>query len=92
MKTLSDFNHIKDFLASQGIQPTLGMLCVSSSEWADLVGLAAEWHCDREVELAEFEALSEDEQKQRLRDSETRRVQEQESLLFHSSGHVPGSE
>ena len=96
MKTLESYNLIKDFLASQGISPTTAMLCVSDSEWADLVLLAQEWRTDMdalmEKERAETDAMSDEELRQRdMAAKEAARLEEEE-LMYASCGHEPNED
>ncbi len=93
MKTLEHYHLVRDFLGSQGLQPTVAMLAAPAPEWADLVFLAREWKTARdeaeEARQAELEGLSEEELGQRERDATEEAQREEQRILFHSSGFRP---
>lgn len=93
MKTLEEFQLIKEFLGGQGIKPTMAMVCTAGSEWQDLVYLAKSWKTQREEEIAareaELEGLSEEELALIDKKAEDERRLEKERLLYHSSGYRP---
>jgi hypothetical protein len=93
VKTLEEFELVRDFLGGQGLKPTTAMICVSSPEWQDLVYLAKSWRTQQEEEVermrAELDGLSEEELAMRERAAEDERRRENERVLFHSSGYRP---
>ena len=93
MKTLEEFELVRDFLGGQGLKPTVAMVCASTSEWQDLVYLAKSWRTQQEEEAArlaeELEGLSEEELAMRERAAEEERQREAQKILFHSSGYRP---
>jgi len=93
MKTLEDYNLIRDFLGSQGITPTAAMLCVQEQEWADLIYLAKSWKRELDERIAkdadEIKGLSEDELRQMDKATEEARIKQQNAVLFHSCGTEP---
>jgi len=93
MKTLADFERVREFLESQGIKPTIAMAGLDSGPWTDLVLLSREWQEKLEEEAervkAEMEGLSEEEIGQRERDAAEEARLENERILYHSSGYEP---
>jgi hypothetical protein len=93
VKTLEEFQLIKEFLGGQGIKPTMAMVCAAGPEWQDLVYLAKSWKSAREEEIArkEEELASLSEEELALRDREARDAArlEEERLLYHSAGYRP---
>lgn len=91
MKELDDYNLIRDFLGSQGIQPTVAMLCVDNDKWYDLVGLARLWRQEADEYAAKQEATLADMTEDELRMMEKAKMEaqhkENEKTLFYSSGH-----
>jgi arsenate reductase-like glutaredoxin family protein len=93
MKTLEEFELVKEFLGGQGIQPTAAMICASGPEWQDLVVLAREWRNARDEEIRrkeeELAGLSEEELAQRDREALEAARKADEKLLYHSAGYRP---
>jgi hypothetical protein len=93
MKTLEEYNLIKEFISAQGIQPTAAMLCVAEKEWNDLVYLAKAWERELESEEAlekqRLQALSEEELGMIERANKKQAQREAEKVLFHSCGSDP---
>lgn len=93
MKTLEEFELVKEFLGGQGIQPTMAMVCASAPEWQDLVFLAKEWKSQVEEEIKrqeeELAGLSEEELALRDKEAREKALLENERVLFHSSGYRP---
>ena len=93
MKTLEEYNLIRDFLGGQNLQPTVAMVCVKDSEWADLKFLAREWKTARGEERAKAEEaeanLSEDELALRDKQAREEALLENDRVLFHSCGSRP---
>ena len=93
MKTLEEFDLIREFLGAQGIKPTAAMVCANAPEWQDLVYLAKSWKSAVDEEIArqeeELANLSEDEL--RLRDKQAREeaLLENDRILYHSAGYRP---
>ncbi len=93
MKTLEDYNLIRDFVNNQGIEPTMAMLCAKDSEWNDLLYLAKSWK--RELDEAEaerqakLEGLSDEELGMLDKEHEEAQHKEYLNTLYHSSGHEP---
>lgn len=95
MKTLEQYRLIKEFMSSQGIQPTASILASSEDEWKDMHYLAQEWKDEIDAEIAareaELDGLSEEEIGIREQLEREKEQYEKEALLFHSSGYKPGS-
>ena len=93
MKTLKDFQLVKLFLSSNGIEPTINMVTVRDPEWNDLVLLAREWEAEAEAAIAEEKAKLEAMTDQEKEEMEARAAAdaklEREKILYHSSGHRP---
>lgn len=93
MKTLEEFNRIKEFLGGQGITFSPAVVCVSEPEWKDLAYLAREWKLEQdaaeEERRAELDAMTDEEREQRERDAAEEAQRERDELLFHSCGHRP---
>jgi hypothetical protein len=93
MKRLDDFRLVREFLGSEGIQPTVAMVGLDDSSWGDLVILASEWRDKLDAAAAlkqkELDGLSEDEIAMRERAAEEERRLEDKRILFHSSGYRP---
>lgn len=93
MKTLEEFNLIREFLIFQGIKPTVAMVGLEATAWADIVLIAMEWKRDQdvaeEVRKAELDGLSEEELAQRERDVAEEAKRAEDAVLFHSCGHRP---
>lgn len=94
MKTLEDFRLVRSFLAAEGITPTMAMVGLPASEWADLVLLAQEWRQEIDQAAAEKEAeLTGMDEADREMVEKAKAEQERrdlEELLYHSSGYRPG--
>lgn len=93
MKTLEEFDMIREFLGAQGIRPTAAMVCVDDAKWSDLKFLARSWKDaiedaarQQEEELA---GLSEEELELRAKQAREEALLENDRLLFHSSGYRP---
>jgi len=93
MKTLEEYNLIRDFLGGQGLQPTVAMVCVEDSKWSDLKFLAREWRTEQdaaeEARQAELDGLTEEELAQREREAAEEAQRQEDEVLFHSCGHRP---
>jgi len=93
MKTLEDFDLIREFLGAQGIKPTMAMVCAGGPEWQDLVFLAREWKNAQDEavkqQAEELANLSEDELALRDKQAREEALLENDRVLFHSSGHRP---
>jgi len=93
MKTLDEYKLIREFISSQGIQPSIAMLCVPQNEWDDLKYLAQSWHREQDEMVAAAEArlegLSEEELGQMDREAKEQAEREEQEILFYSSGHKP---
>ena len=93
MKTLEDYNLVKDFLLSQGEFSPVAVVSVSESAWTDLTYLAKSWK--RELDEAEaerqakIEGLSEEELGQMDREAEKARQKELRKTMFLSCGTDP---
>ena len=93
MKTLEDYNLVKDFLSSQGDFSAVGVVSVSESAWNDLIYLAKTWKQELDEKAREeekrLEGLSEDEL--RMMDKKAKEEAEKETakILFHSCGSEP---
>ena len=93
MKTLEEFDLIKEFLGGSGIKPTMVMVCAAAPEWQDLVYLAKSWKSAREEEIQrkeeELAGLSEEELAMRDKEAIDQARLEEEALLYHSCGTRP---
>lgn len=93
MKTLDDFNRIKEFLGGQGITFSPAVVCVSDPEWRDLAFLAREWKTEQdaaeEARQAELDSMTDEERSQREREAQEEAQREEDDVLFHSCGHRP---
>ena len=94
MKTLDEFELVKDFLKAQGGDPDLvALVAIDNKQWIDVTILAREWRTGKDEEIAkaaEIEAnLSEDELALRDKQAREEALLENDRVLFHSSGHRP---
>jgi hypothetical protein len=93
MKTLEEFQLIKEFLGGQGIKPTMAMVCAAAPEWQDLVYLARSWKAERDLEIQrqEEELANLSEEELMLRDKQAREeaLLENDRILYHSAGYKP---
>ncbi len=93
MKTLEDYNLVKDFLMSQGEFSPVAVVSVPEQAWSDLVYLAKTWKRELDEQAKEdrkqLQGLSEEELGAMDRASEEARRREAEKALFHSCGSDP---
>jgi hypothetical protein len=93
MKTLEEFQLIKEFLGGQGLKPTVAMISVSQAEWQDLVYLARCWRTERDEKIRQHEEelanLSEEELALRDKQAREEALLENDRILFHSAGYDP---
>ena len=93
MKTLEEFDLIRDFLGAQGIKPTMAMVCANAPEWQDLVYLAKSWKNaqDEAVKQQEEELANLSEDELALRDKQAReeKLLEHDRVKFRSCGYDP---
>jgi arsenate reductase-like glutaredoxin family protein len=93
VKKLDDFRLVREFLSSQGIEPTIAMVAVRDPEWLDLVILAQEWRREieeiAEAKEAKIAAMTPEEKDQMEAEAAEEARLEQERILFHSCGHKP---
>ncbi len=93
MKTLEDFELVKDFLLSQGEFSPVAVVSVPESAWTDLVYLSKSWK--REIDekeserQAKLEGLSEEELGQMDREAEKAERKAYMKALHHSCGTRP---
>ena len=90
MKTLEEFDLIREFLGAQGIKPTVAMICADSREWQDLVMLARDWRNSRDEAAKQQEEelanLSEDELALRDKEARERELVANDEIVYHSCG------
>ena len=90
MKTLEDYNLVKDFLLSQGEFSPVAVVSVPESAWTDLVYLAKSCKRDQDEKEAErqakLEGLSEEELGQMDREAEKAAKRDRIKALHHSCG------
>ena len=93
MKTLEEFDLIKEFLGGSGIKPTMAMVCAAAPEWQDLVYLAKSWKNAQEEEIQrkeeEVAGLTEEELAMRDKEALEAARKAEEEVMYYSAGYEP---